>query len=188
MTSEFETPIFSLSSFTVVIALSSFRRAINTNGGNTSEIITCWIENQQGADMWLQSLPHMKSSHPSAFDALKRRSVCLTTQRRKAKDWHFHNLTRTLSLTSSYLILSTAQHLKELLSPFWWISEEEVDSSFFPVEILKVKNLLARYLTYDRKFRVTDDKDILSVVLLSSVCFKVPECRVYCWCVWGSHY
>lgn len=104
------------------------------------------------------------------------------------KEWHFHNLTRTLSLTSSYLILCTAQHLKELLSPFWWISDEEVDSSFFPVEILKVKNLLARYLTYDRKFRVTDNKDILSVVLLSSVCFKFSEFIVPCWCVWASHY
>lgn len=110
-----------------VITYSSFRRAIQANGSNYAEIITCLSER-------LQTSRHV--TEIGASHTINTRYLCMTCLTSvlcvsapnyrvegKGKDWHFHNLTWTLNLTLCYLIPSTAQHLKELLSPFWWSSE-----------------------------------------------------------------
>lgn len=87
-------------------------------------------------------------------------SVLNYTVEGKGEDWHFHNLTWTLNLTLCYLIPSTAQHLKELLSPFWWSSEGEkwIHPFFSLWKSLRLKSTHLIYSMYDSEFDVTDNK------------------------------
>lgn len=83
-----------------------------------------WMKDCKWAGMWLKKVLLLPSTCLCVYDILNHHALLVTVLDyrvwRKERDWHFHNLTWTLNLTLCCLIPSTAQHLKEPLSSFWW--------------------------------------------------------------------